>query len=364
MEEEINPKDYGVTTENFLQWRSPIRGEENPQRVESLVWEWLFRSRLSAYAATDVMRGPSPFEAGPTQCFDRFGQSKTELSDGRTVYIGGEHEDGYDPDFFIYNDIVVESAEGELEFYCYPVADFPPTDFHSATLVGDKIVVIGNLSYPGNRAEQTQVLIVNVADFTVKQVLCNGQSPGWIHKQTAQLSADQKSIVIKGGLLDVGEKSALRENIDDWTLDIETWTWQKLTSRQWPRLELYRRDKKRNHLYNIRQVLWCSDVRWHEHFKESLDRLEKDMGVRVNFQAIKDLYVFDFNHESMIEDEEEYNLYYITVNGVRIRFLECSRCLQVTIEGELPPTILAALRTELLAKLEALEQTNWSCIEY
>ena len=35
--------------------------------------------------------------------FFRLGGTRTELSDGRVIWIGGEHEDGYDPDFCIYN---------------------------------------------------------------------------------------------------------------------------------------------------------------------------------------------------------------------------------------------------------------------
>ena len=45
---------------------------------------------------------------GPVWCFSRFGTSLTELPDGRFVQIGGEHEDFYDPDFCIYNDVTVQ----------------------------------------------------------------------------------------------------------------------------------------------------------------------------------------------------------------------------------------------------------------
>ena len=44
---------------------------------------------------------------GPTWCFSRFGQSETVLPDSSRVLIAGEHEDWYDPDFHIYNDVVV-----------------------------------------------------------------------------------------------------------------------------------------------------------------------------------------------------------------------------------------------------------------
>ena len=57
------------------------------------------------------------------------GQSQTELPDGRLICVAGEHEDSYDPDFHIYNDVVVFDPSGEYEIYGYPQNVFPPTDF-------------------------------------------------------------------------------------------------------------------------------------------------------------------------------------------------------------------------------------------
>ena len=39
----------------------------------------------------------------PVWCFIRYGATRTKIPDGRIVCIGGEHEDSYDPDFYIYN---------------------------------------------------------------------------------------------------------------------------------------------------------------------------------------------------------------------------------------------------------------------
>lgn len=75
----------------------------------------------------------------PVWCFHRFGKSITEFPDGRIIEIGGEHEDYYDPDFCIYNDVVVHYGGGRFEIFGYPEEVFPPTDSHSATLVGDVI---------------------------------------------------------------------------------------------------------------------------------------------------------------------------------------------------------------------------------
>jgi hypothetical protein len=101
--------DVSVTPELFTKWRSPRYGNANPERMNNPVWEWLVRCRVSAYWANEEFDGPSSFDAGPCWCFRRFGQSKTQLPDGRTVLIGGEHEDFYDPDFYIYNDVVVKT---------------------------------------------------------------------------------------------------------------------------------------------------------------------------------------------------------------------------------------------------------------
>ena len=90
------------------------------------------RSRLDAYRANQVLQGPPSIDAGPMWCFERFGQSTTPLG-AVTVLIGGEHEDHYDPDFHIYNDLVVIAPGGGTEIYGYPRSVFPPTDFHSAT---------------------------------------------------------------------------------------------------------------------------------------------------------------------------------------------------------------------------------------
>jgi hypothetical protein len=80
-------------------------------------WKYMVASGCSAYKARrlfdddedvfkdakfeDIKNQDWPFT--PVWCFDRFGGTVTVLPDGRQVYIGGEHEDYYDPDFCIYN---------------------------------------------------------------------------------------------------------------------------------------------------------------------------------------------------------------------------------------------------------------------
>jgi hypothetical protein len=94
----------GITPEMLRKWRTPIRGALNPQLMTNPVWKWLIESRLHAHQANALFSGDSMTSEAPVWCFDRFGQSCTPLPDGRTVWIAGEHEDYYHPDFFIYND--------------------------------------------------------------------------------------------------------------------------------------------------------------------------------------------------------------------------------------------------------------------
>ncbi len=228
MHDAANPKTFGVTPSLFLKWRSPRFGTSNPEQIVSPVWEWLFVSGLDGYTSTQKMNGPAAFKAGPTLSFDRFGQSLTVLPDGRKIYIGGEHEDHYDPDFFIYNDVVVVNPDQSIEFYCYPPNNFPPTDFHSATPVGNSILIVGNLGEPEHRnPQETPVYRLDTRTLEIQPVVTGGQPPGWIHGHRAILSEDGNRLSVTKGTLYLGENQPLRENIDDWELSLHDWRWKK-----------------------------------------------------------------------------------------------------------------------------------------
>lgn len=86
-------KPPDITKDLFLKWHSPGFGESNPTCHTNPVWEWLIRSRLSAYSAKMELGLPYSCAEGPTWSFDRFGQSRTVTPDGRTIFIAGEHID-------------------------------------------------------------------------------------------------------------------------------------------------------------------------------------------------------------------------------------------------------------------------------
>jgi len=351
------PLDPRVTPELFREWRSPRLGRSNPERLNNPVWEWLVRSRLSAYSATERLQGASAFDAGPGWCFDRFGQSSTSLTDGRTVLIAGEHEDHYDRDFYIYNDVVVRHADGTIDVFGYPRGVFPPTDFHSATLVGNRIIIIGSLGYPADRKPgTTPVLILELDTCAISQVVCSGTPPGWLHKHTASLSADRTSIVVRDGILvRGGADSSLVENIDDWRLHLADWRWERLTERRWQRWEVFRRGRQPNHIWEIRQALWARDYRWHKKLQEQMEKLTAELGARPDLDLAAKLYRPTIPHEAVPKGEEEYNVFRIKVDGITVRYVEDMYSIQMTVEGELTHSSVEALASDLLHKISTLE---------
>jgi len=354
------PPDPSITREHFLEWRSPRRGTSNPETLTNPVWDWLVRSKLSGYQANKHFEGPSAFDEGPCWSFDRCGQSSTPLTDGRIIRIGGEHEDSYDPDFFIYNDVTVRHPDGRIEMLGYPTDPFPPTDFHSATLVGNQIIIVGNLGYPERRRpEETQVLKLDLETFSVAPVQTSGTSPGWIHKHIAELADDGKSILIRRGELARSGSATFVENIDDWRLHLANWRWERLTERRWPRWDIARSDGKRNHLWYIQQAVWDRSVRWEEDLRKKMDELEETLGARPDLDLAESLFHPPVPHEEIPEVEDEYDVTRIRIDGVVIRYVADMFSIQVTVEGDLPQATVEAVTSDLVTKISALENASF-----
>jgi hypothetical protein len=220
-------------------------GTANPEKVESDVWTRAIREGWGGYAlrrhyetkggiagsegavcgnyAESSYRDAIP---GPYWSWDRFGRTSTALPDGRIVHVAGEHEDYYDYDFCIYNDVVVEHPDGRLEFHLYPQDVFPPTDFHTATLVGEDILLIGSLGYRDlRRLGETQVLRLNTRNFHVEPVETSGGGPGWISRHRTEWIDDNRLLVL-GGSIETAEGYGPNEKL--FALDLATMSWQSV----------------------------------------------------------------------------------------------------------------------------------------
>jgi ankyrin repeat protein len=215
------------TPEEYHAAKHRIFGNANPQVMNFPFWRAMVTSGQSAYhARAHFDQGRLDDEA--VWCFDRFGKSFTVLPDGRVIEIAGEHEDHYDPDFCIYNDVIVHHGDGGFDIYGYPRDVFPPTDFHTATLVGDFIYIVGNLGYLGERRPgATQVYRLNVDTLAIEPVETRGESPGWIGNHRAKLVGN--GIEVTGGKVCglADREETYEDNHGKYVLDLGSMTWSK-----------------------------------------------------------------------------------------------------------------------------------------
>ncbi|WP_306046374.1 hypothetical protein [Nioella sp. MMSF_3534] len=202
------------------------RGTRNPQPCDNPFFLNQIRTFHTAYwGAKSAGRDPADRRGiHPIFSFDRFGRTVTRLPDGRFVLIAGEHEDSYDSDFCIYNDVCVLDGDGNVDYFLYPVEDFPPTDFHSATLLDDHILIIGCLGYRTQRQDGVApVLRLDLETWRVTPVDTTGDNPGWIHRHRAELVDGQ--IIVSGGCTEPG----FRANPDRFALTLKTMRWHRIS---------------------------------------------------------------------------------------------------------------------------------------
>ncbi|MBD1864801.1 MULTISPECIES: ankyrin repeat domain-containing protein [Trichocoleus] len=227
---EVGGEDLQLSLEQYVAGRHRRFGQTNPEVMDIEFWKAMIRCGHPAYYAQAQFPDTGDLEE-PVWCYYRYGRTITELPDGRIVEIGGEHEDYYDPDFCIYNDVVVYAGDGTFKILGYPQAVFPPTDFHRATLAGDYIYIIGNLGYAESRIEQeTPVYRLHCQTFQIEQVETIGDRPGWISRHQAAYK-EPSQIWITGGQIYVRRngQSEYIENQADYILDLTDFRWTRRT---------------------------------------------------------------------------------------------------------------------------------------
>ena len=363
--------------EIFDQWRAPRFGDDNPTRMDNPVWAWLVRTRISAYAAVRRYAAGSALTHGPAWCFRRFGKSRTRLPGGRIVCIGGEHEDHYDPDFFIYNDVVVIAPDGDIAIYGYPREIFPPTDFHSATLVGDEIVVVGCLGYPEDRrARIEKVHLLDTRTWRFRTLPTSGDAPGWLHGHEARLEADGRHLRISGGKRFREDAPILLDNADVWSLSLDTGVWTRIEHRAWRRWQFVRADNAPNTLWMIRHRLWlrASGLGDMPGMLDQQDEfLGQSPGAGGEIEVIGTLYdpslacvplaCVPIVASDEVEGDIVERIHRVAVDGVVVRYAEGMGGVTMTVEGLLPEATLATLIDDLRGKLARVEGVDYRAIE-
>lgn len=159
-------------------------GKYNGEEINNPFFEYMIKNKSEygsyndAYYARDnfnifsIDDRPKEHENGQKQealwCFKRFGMTDVKLKDGSIIYIGGEHEDYYDPDFYVYNDVIFMDKNENIKIYGYPLDTFPPTDFHISILYNDYIYILRNekhLHYTNHRFYK-----LNIKNFKITKI--------------------------------------------------------------------------------------------------------------------------------------------------------------------------------------------------
>jgi len=235
-----------LTREDYERDKYCEYGTENPSIMNKPLWKYLvYNSEMNAWSIQKKFTGESESETesrNPIWCFNRFGQTTTFIPDGRLVLIGGEHEDWYDADFNIYNDVVVITHPHRIRrryyesmvlgttdpdnviIYGYPKEIFPPTDFHTSTLVisdkGDQFIYIIGGTYS---KLQTQVFRLDIKDFSIIEIETTGQKPeGGMFSHTAKL------IIHEDGKHELSQIIEITHKDEGFHLNIDDMIWSRL----------------------------------------------------------------------------------------------------------------------------------------
>ena len=219
-----------TSKEEYTKGHRRTFGRKNPERSVNPFWYAMVKCGGSGYhASSKFEKNRDIYKGEPVWSYDRFGKSINLLPDGRFIEIAGEHEDHYDPDFCIYNDVFVHDGKGSCDIYCYPRETFPPTDFHTATLIENQIYIIGNLGYGEDRkAGFTPVYRLNIETFAIEEVKTTGDMPGWISDHKAVYDG-QSMITISGGKLIINKKGEedYVDNHETFCLCLKSMEWSK-----------------------------------------------------------------------------------------------------------------------------------------
>ena len=326
------------------------------------VWVWAIEQRLTAYHLNKAFHGPDPKDVGPCWSFSRCGYTETMLPDGRLIRIGGEYEDWYDANFYIYNDVIVTDAAGQIEIYGYSDKVLPPTDFHTANLVDDRIIMVGNLSYPDIRDQKAQVLVLDTTNYGICRLDVVGETPPWIYKHSSELVENGDALLVRGGFFCGPQWPAVVENIDDWRLDLHASRWERLTRRLWPRFAFVRDDGCQNHLFWLRRRLSDRASGRPEDSNSFRARYLGELGPNPRIDLLETLYTPGIPHSKLPDVTDERRVHRLCVDGVTVRYVEGWHDIRLTVEGVLPKRTVEMIRLDLLTKLTAIENTTITCI--
>ncbi|WP_165220549.1 hypothetical protein [Aquisphaera insulae] len=364
-----------VTRSTFQAQRTRRFGVANPERMRLAFWERMVRDAEAARADEEAEietpgagRWRTPYDVrchfgldgdysvGPIWCFDRMGMSRTELADGRTIYITKKHKDYYDPDFCIYNDVVILRPGGSVEIYGYPEDLFPPTDFHTATLVGGRLILIGRVGYNGKRHPgTTPVFALDVSRYRIEPMSSRGEVPGWIFGHEAEFDPARGAIVIRGGEVeapapDDPSKRVIRRNFDEYAYHMDAAIWERLTTKGWRHFSI-RLPRRKRFSFSDRPDL----------MRELMRSIHPDRDPAEDiFTYIEVAAIMPETIAYQAASLDPHQGARITVDGVPVSIGNDAGGIEIIVEGDLGGDGAEALAREILRRVEA--DCGRSCI--
>lgn len=372
-----------ISRRDFEAQRGRRFGASNPERMDLPFWRAMVHEHEEARLRRWERREPeglgySPTSArryfgeedddtkGPIWNFDRMGSTRTAHPDGRVIHVAGEHEDFYDPDFCIYNDVVVLDLDGSIQIFGYPREVFPPTDFHTASLCGERLILIGCLGYPEERRPGvTPVFALHLDDYRVEPLPSHGEAPGWIWGHEAELS--HGVITIRGGEVwsskDGGDPRT-RRNFDDFAYEVETGRWARLTRRPWRQYEI--RDAGGGAFMRGPRFLGCrpvDDEPWRRDDEEAAGRSIEDRFLYVSPDSLRPtsfrwelLRAWDEN----LLDEDVKHEDRLLVEGVPMSIDLRALAIEIVIEGDMDEALADAIVRDIRENVE--EEVGRPCL--
>lgn len=147
----------------------------------------------------------------------------------------------------------------------------------------------------------------------------------------------------------------MRLNVDEWVLDVTTWTWSRRTQLEWTQWWLIRKDRLRNNLWELRQLAWYESVGWEKERDELRARIIERIGVLPDLSLLDKLYQPWSSIELLPEDEDSYGIHRIKVDGVEVRLDEHDGFgITILIKGDLATNHRDALLQSMLMDLQTL----------
>lgn len=341
--------------ERFCWVETLNQANNNPTELTNPYWQWVVKHNLSPDDIGDIFN-IDVYQSKSLWGFGRMGQSQTVLPDGRMVLIGGEYEDYYDPQFAIYNDVVVIDPMGNIKIYAYPKDIFPPTDFHSAVLIDDAIWIIGGLGYMQDRQyHKTLIYRLNIHTFEITKVNTINDI-GLIHDHIADV--DNHQILVKEGEMLTNTHPLIDgefgyKNINAWAFDTKNLIWKNITNYQWQCFFIKPKNTQKFYFWEYSQLIWNMEYyqdkkEYDEEINVWVNELSGYLGDYPNIQAYRDLYRLPM--EFQLQENEEYRTTIIWIDGIKVRCIE-NDYFEVYIEGWLADDKLMILKNHFYQTL-------------